>query len=95
MDSHALLPPVRAPTELAGEQSAISADLDTTSVLSKNRLGSSLQPLREPANAHHIVTDVETDEAVSISSCVSELKNLGYFDLLCKKLLKIQNYALD
>ena len=79
MESHSLLSPIRAPTELADEQSAISADLEATSVLSKNNLGSSLQPLRESKNAHHPVTEVEvTDEAVMISSIVNELKNLGY-----------------
>ena len=48
MDAHSLLSPVRAPTELADERSAISAELsDATSAMSSNQLGSSLRPLRE------------------------------------------------
>ena len=78
MDSQALLSLVRAPTELAEERSAISDNLDATSAMSKNPLGSSLRPQRL---SDHLVTDVVvTDEAVFISSCQEELKNLGDVD---------------
>ena len=85
MDSHSLLSPVRAPTVLAEERSAISAaNLDATSAMSKNQLGSSLQPL---PMSHHPVTDVVvTDEAVLlISSCMEDLNNLTDFGRLRKK----------
>ena len=84
MDSHSLLSPVRAPTVLAEERSAISAaNLDATSAMSKNPLGSSLRPQRL---SDHPVTDVVvTDEAVFISSCQEELKNLGDVDFFRKK----------
>ena len=82
MDSHSLLSPVRAPTELAEERSAISDNLDATSAMSKNPLGSSLRPQRL---SDHPVTDVVvTDEAVFISSCQEELKNLGDVDFFRK-----------
>ena len=60
-----MLSPVRAPTELADERSAISADLsDATSTLSTNQLGSSLRPLRESENATHPVIEEHNDEAM-------------------------------
>ena len=78
MDSHSLLSPVRAPTVLAEERFAISAaNLDATSAMSKNQLGSSLQLLHE--SEPHITEVVVTD--VMISSCLEELKDLGDFDL--------------
>ena len=66
MDAHSLFSPVRAPTELADERSAISADLsDATSALSTNQLGSSLQPLRASVNATHpVIEEHVSDEAV-------------------------------
>ena len=83
MDSHSLLTPVRAPTELVEERSAISDNLDATSAMSKNPFGSSLRPQRL---SDHLVTDVVvTDEAVFISSCQEELKNLGDVDFFRKK----------
>ena len=90
MDSQALLSLVRAPTELAEERSAISDNLDATSAMSKNQLGSSLQPL---PMSHHPVTDVVvTDEAVLlISSCMEELNNLTDFGRFRKKIKNAEN----
>ncbi len=75
MDAHSLLCPVRAPTELADERSAISADLsDATSTLSTNQLGNSLRPLRESENATHPAIEEHSDEAVWLNSVLTDLK---------------------
>ena len=91
MDAHSLLSPLRAPTELADERSAISVDLsDATSALSKNQLESSLQPLRESEYAHHPVSEViVTDEAVWINSVLDELKILEFPEISQRKLLNL------
>ena len=83
MDAHSLLSPVRAPTELADERSAISTDLsDATSNLSTNQLnGSSLRPLRQSENAIHPVIEEHSDEAVRLHSVLTDLKNLPDVDL--------------
>ena len=72
-----MLSPVRAPTELADERSAISADLsDATSVLSSKQLESSLQPLRESKSATHPVIEEHSDEAVWLFSVLTDLKEI-------------------
>ena len=77
MDAHSLLSPLRAPTELADERSAISAELsDATSAMSSNQLGSSLRPLRESENATHHVIEEPSDEAVLLKSVLTDMKNL-------------------
>ena len=83
MDARSLLSPVRAPTELADERSAISTDLrDATSNLSTNQLnGSSLRPLRQSENAIHPVIEEHSDEAVRLHSVLTDLKNLPDVDL--------------
>ena len=79
MDAHSLLSPVRPPTELAGESSAVSHIESCNSSSSNNQLGSSLQPLRESDN---VVSDVTvTNEAAYPSRVIDELKKLGCFDL--------------
>ena len=85
--SNSLLSPVRAPTELAAERSAISAELTgATSALSKNQGESSLQPLRTSVNAAHPVTEeLVTDEAVWIRSVLTDLKSLDDVGILRKK----------
>ena len=87
MDARSLLSPVRAPTELADERSAISTDLrDATSNLSTNQLnGSSLRPLRQST---HPVIEEHSDEAVWLHSVLTDVKNVGNFDLFRKKLMK-------
>ena len=81
--SFSLLSPVRAPTELADERRAISTDLsDATSNLSTNQLnGSSLRPLRQSANATHLVIEEHSDEAVWLHLVLTDLKNLPDVDL--------------
>ena len=59
MDAHSLLSPVRAPTELAEERSAISDNIDASSATSNNQLGNSLQPLHE--SVPHVTDVVVTD----------------------------------
>ena len=83
MDASHLLSPVRPPTELADERRAISADpSDATSTLSKSQLnGSSLRPLRPSVNATYPRVEESSDEAVWLHSVLSELTNLGHFDL--------------
>ena len=79
MDAHSLLSPVRLPTELAEESSAVSHIESCNSSSSNNQLGSSLQPLRESDN---VVSDVTvTNEAAYPSRVIDELKKLGCFDL--------------
>ena len=79
VDVLSLLSLVRAPTELAELISAGSDNIDASSIMSNNQLGSSLQPQHE--SVPHVTDVVVTDEAVMISSCEEELKNLGDSDI--------------
>ena len=90
MDAHSssLLSPDRAPTELADERSALSQQYsDTVSNVQdqskrQHSDGSSLRPLRSPAETSQEGQSELTDEVVLLESLLTDLKNLGYYDLL-------------
>ena len=81
MSMHSLLSPVRHPTELADESSAIS-NVEASSALSKFGVRSSPRPLREP-----LESVVVTDEEVLISSGCDQLQKseMIHFCKYCKK----------
>ena len=79
VDVLSLLSLVRAPTELAELISAGSDNIDASSIMSNNQLGSSLYSLG--TSVPHVTEVVLTDKAVLISSCEAELKNLGDSDI--------------
>ena len=79
MDASHLLSPVRPPTELAEERSAISTDLsDAISSLPKPELnGSSLQPLCSPTAVEaHPQEFNQSDEALFLDQILKDLKYL-------------------
>ena len=94
--SHSLLSPIRAPTELAEERSAISTDLsDAISSVQKQDSpvelnGSSLRPLCQSVKESPTVEAQDSPEELFITQALNDLKNLIYFGIFRKKLLKFR-----
>ena len=96
-DSHSSLPsPIRAPTELAEDRSAISAALsDAISGVQKQDSpaelnGSSLRPLCQSVKESPTVDAQDSPEELFITQALNDLKNLIYFGIFRKKLLKFR-----
>ena len=96
VSASSLLSPLRAPNALAEERSALSVEhWDVMSSVQKQDSpaelkGSSLQPLRESAKESPTVEAQDSPEELFITQALNDLKNLIYFGIFRKKLLKFR-----